>query len=411
MLTDNGPVIPYVIGHATVGNITASATTNAAGVATAFITYPASHLGDYAYVWAQGTVSTATGTKTVGHIYESGYPGLAPAALFAPSSIVGNTQTTVRVCLTDALQQPLSQQLVGFVFENIGGGGAVATIDGHAGGAFANLTDSSGCTVGAVVTSGLTNAGTKSPDIVVTADGQTATIAISVGSAPLLQASPASVKEDNNVGTTVTLTLTDDHGTAISGALISGTCSTAGASTTSGAPTDANGQTFVVVTNLSLNQPVTPQTATCTYTTSNGAKVTVNVSGVNSCINTPHASGCPVTPQTSVTVNVSNSGLAANQVTGNVAISGISQGQNFSQGCNIAGNNVLVPCVNSFDQNSVVTLVATAIGAHTAFDGWVGSCGITTHTTTPVSDKAIFTVGANATACTATFKCAGPSCP
>lgn len=408
-LTDLGAVIPYVIGHATAGNITASATTNAVGVATVFMTYPASHLGQYAYVWAQGAVSTTTGSKTVGDIAASGYPGLAPASLSVPSSIVGNTTTTLRVCVTDALKQPMAQQVVGFTFENLGNGRA--TIDGQPSGIFANPTDANGCVVGVVVTSGLSNAGTVKPEVVISADGQNATVTISVGGAPILQASPSAFISPNN--SLLTLTLTDDHGHPISGVAISGTC-TGTISITTILPTDANGISRTFITSNGLDAPTTPLTGSCTFTAADGATATVNVTGINTCVINRNAPGCPLPPQSVLTVVANDANVAPNvsPVAGSVTISGTSLNAPLTSSCSISGTGS-VSCPNSFDQGTTVTLHASAVGTvgRTAFSGWAGGCSAS-GTQSATGGNSIFTMPSGTITCTANFTCTGGvACP
>ncbi len=402
---DNHDVIPYVIGHATAGNITATAATNSVGVATAFMTYAASHLGQYAYVWAQGSVATASGVKTVGEVAASGYPGVAPATLSAPSSIVGNITTTLLVCVTDALSQPMAQQVIGFAFENTGSGSA--TIDGQPAGIFANPTDASGCAVGVVVTSGLTSAGKTAPDVVISADGQQKTVKIAVGGTPVLQASPSSFV--NPLNSTLTLTLTDDHGNGISSVAINGVCTT-GASITTVPPTNTTGVSQTTITGIGLNKPVTPLTATCTFTAADGATAVVNVTGINSCLLDPTLTGCPAPPTALVTVVANDANVVpnVNPVKGSLTISGTSNNSTILAGCSIQGTGS-VSCPNLFDQGTNVTITANATGTAlggTTFTGWAGGCTAVTGTPT----KTTFTVGANPITCTANFACTA-TCP
>ncbi len=400
---DNGAVIPYVIGHATAGNITASATTNARGVATAFMTYAASHIGQFAYVWAQGNVTTATGTKTVADIAPSGYPGVAPAALSAPSTIVGNTVTTLRVCIADALSQPIAQQAVAFQFENIGSGTAV--IDGNPSGIFKNPTDASGCSTAVVSTTGLTNAGTAKPDVVISADGQKVTVTISVGGAPILQASPSSLL----TGGSIVLTLTDDHGNPIQNVAINAACAQ-GASSSAVLPTGtalgaAPGTSPAQITSIGLDAAKTPKTATCTFTAANGAIATVTVTGRDICLSNPAATGCDVPPSVKLTVNLQNAGPAGLVVAANVTVSGFYLGQPVASGCSIAGTASSSSCDFSFDKGRTITLKAIPTGTHTVFFGWAGTCGTTSGNTTTLAATVDST-------CTANFTCnSTTSCP
>ncbi|QBB71993.1 hypothetical protein ELE36_17380 [Pseudolysobacter antarcticus] len=400
---NNFGVIPYVIGHATAGNITAAVTTNSVGVASASMTYAASHLGQYAYVWAQGTATTASGTKTIGDVAASGYPGVAPAVLSVPSSIVGNTTTTILVCVTDALIQPMAQQVIGFAFENTGSG--FATIDppappavGQSSGFFMSPTDASGCATGIVVTSGLTNTGTTAPDVVISADGQQKTVKIAVGGAPVLQASPSALTD----GGSVLLSLTDDHGNAIQNVAISVVC-TQGAAASAVLPTGTAGTSHVDISATGLDAAKTPKTATCTFTAADGATAIVNVTGRDICLTDKTATGCDAIPQTQVTVNLQNAGDPGHIVKGSVTVSGTELTLPSSGGCSIAGTATSASCGYSFDKGTQVSLKAVPSGA-TQFFGWTGGCGTTSGL------NANFTAGADAT-CTANFICTAASCP
>ena len=93
-----GNVLPYVVGRANEANITASASTNAFGVATTTLNYPVSRLGKQVIVWAQANIPTSGPIKTRADIQPLRLPGIAPLRIsVSPSPIRGNTTTSVTV--------------------------------------------------------------------------------------------------------------------------------------------------------------------------------------------------------------------------------------------------------------------------------------------------------------------------
>lgn len=152
---NNGAVIPYAIGRASIGNIVATATTNELGVATTTFNYPVSQLGRTAIIWVQGNGEEVAGEpKTVGDVEFYYFAGLAPAILSAaPSSITANQGASVSVCLTDARNEAFQGAEIGFAFENLTSGSGQA--DGQAGSGSVGPTGSSGCVNVSVVTTGI----------------------------------------------------------------------------------------------------------------------------------------------------------------------------------------------------------------------------------------------------------------
>lgn len=173
---NNGGVIPYAIGRATIGNIGQSAATNELGVATTLMTYPVSRLGSSVIVWAQGNGRVVAGEpKTVADVELTAYPAAGPAVLTAvPEQISANQQATVSVCLTDANQVPVRGARIGFAFQSLGGG--TGGITGSSGGTI-GPTDSNGCVLANVSTSGVTDAG-GDPALIFFAFGAQATVEI-----------------------------------------------------------------------------------------------------------------------------------------------------------------------------------------------------------------------------------------
>lgn len=60
---DNGPVLPYIIGRATIANIGTNVVTNDIGVATTTMNYPVNQLGRLAAIWARGAGSIVQGAQ------------------------------------------------------------------------------------------------------------------------------------------------------------------------------------------------------------------------------------------------------------------------------------------------------------------------------------------------------------
>lgn len=152
---DNGPVIPYAIGRATIGNIGNSATTNQLGVANTTLNYPVSQLGRSAIIWVQGEGAVVAGeAKTVADVERAVFAGVGPLEITAaPMSITANTGTSVLVCLTDARMQPLPGVDIRFAFEGLTSG--TGSVAGRTGSGVAGRTLQSGCLTAAVVTSGV----------------------------------------------------------------------------------------------------------------------------------------------------------------------------------------------------------------------------------------------------------------
>jgi hypothetical protein len=273
-----GAVLPYVIGRASEANITASATTNAIGVASTKLNYPVSRLGKQTIVWAQGNAATSSVVKTVADIQPVRLPGIANAQLtVSPTPIAGNTTTQVTACLLDALNSPIQGAYIGFSFSGLGVG--TGSIDGSTGsGAIGSATGSDGCATGVLVTSGISS---EDADAMVTftAGGLSVDVPIIVSTSLLLQASPSSTS-----GGAVTLLLTDGSGNPVPNAQIVGSC-TGGASLNGLiAPTDANGRTIASISASGIDFVCAGDprnTGECVFTTGsqNGPTATVTVLG------------------------------------------------------------------------------------------------------------------------------------
>ncbi|HEY8011818.1 MAG TPA: hypothetical protein VIE67_12570, partial [Rudaea sp.] len=267
------------------GNVSTPATTNAVGVATTTLNYPVSALGLASAVWVQGTgIDTFTsGTKTITDAALVGFPGVAPAKIvISPSPIPGDITTSVQVCIYDAAVSPLAGVVFGFNFASLGiGSGSVDSVS--TAGNTAHATDSSGCVITAVKTSGLTSS--DKATLTFTAGGATATANITASGSLVLLASPSAL---NGSGGSVTLTLEQSDGTPVSGVLLVGSCTggppipgiTSGPGVTGASP-NPPGVTEATITAMLDSSSTKPGSGSCTFKTATGTpSVTVTLSGV-----------------------------------------------------------------------------------------------------------------------------------
>jgi len=286
-----GPVLPYVVGRAQHGNITATGVTNAIGRASATLNYTISTLGYLNVIWAQGeSVDSVTGgAKRVTDAEIGSYPGLAPATLTAsPSPIAGNTTQQVRVCVFDAMLAPIQRARIGFSFQLTQG---IGRVDGVAGSGFLGTsTGANGCAIANVVTTGLTASSPGAPSGILTFSlgGATTTVDIVVNLASL-QVSPNIVLvPSGGITRTITITSIDTLGNPVTGVPISGTCTAAAPATLT--PASFTGLTTATHTVTaagfvipgSAGPPIVPpqsRSGTCTYTTPQGLSATVTFLG------------------------------------------------------------------------------------------------------------------------------------
>jgi hypothetical protein len=284
-----GAVLPYLVGRATIGNITTPAATDATGVVTTKLNYPVSALGHLAAVWAQGTgIDTVnSSTRLVTDATITVFPGVAPAKIIiSPSPIPGNITTNVQVCISDALGSPLTGVRFGFSFSNLGIGSG--SVDGvSTAGNTANVTGSSGCVITSVTTSGIAGGGSSSsgPSLTFTAGSASATAPISASGGLILLAVPSSLGGN---GGPVQLQLLNSNGTPVSGVQLTGSCTgdpSIGITTNPGV-TDSNGITNTFIhADLNVVPPATtPKSGSCTFTTAtNSPSVTVTLTGILLC--------------------------------------------------------------------------------------------------------------------------------
>ena len=266
---DHGAVLPYLIGRANHGNITANATTNDIGVAHTTLNYTASTLGHIAAMWAQGDgIDRVTGgARRVTDAALLVYPGLAPAALVAfPSPIPGNATVPVTVCLTDALASPIQGVPIAFQLQLGGGSG---NVDGNGlSGTLDNVTGPDGCAVASVTTSGVPPApsGSNAGVLTFSVGDATAEVDIVVALA-FLQASPTQTCP----GGRVNITAISTTGEPAPGVTITACSDATPASAVTGASGTAG---FQINTNAAEGQ--------CVFTADSfGLSVAVTIGGVN----------------------------------------------------------------------------------------------------------------------------------
>lgn len=292
---DTGAVLPYLIGRAMHGNITATGNTDDTGIVHASMTYTVNTVGNSVAIWAQGD-GVDTNTNGVRRVTAAGtlvYPGVAPATISAsPDPIIGDTTSYVTVCAVDALGIPLRGLEVSFQFELATGTGSV---DGQSSaGTFADLTDLSGCSTGMVVTSGLSasTADSDSGTLHLAAAGQTTSVGISVQVATL-QVSPNSVfVPAAGITRSIVVTARAASGDVVPGAVITGSCTASGGesasitlspdSATTGTAGTAN---FTAAADgfVAAGDPPTVGTGQCTFTTDGSNSATVTFNGNATC--------------------------------------------------------------------------------------------------------------------------------
>jgi hypothetical protein len=292
---DSGSVLPYLIGRSQQGSITAQANTDDKGVVHASLTYTVNSVGNAVAIWAQGdgidrVSSSARRVTDAGVI---AYPGVAPATITAfPDPILGDTTTTVTVCVADALGIALRGQQVSFQFALAAGTGSV---DGKAGaGTFAHLTGLDGCATGNVVTSGVpaSASGANSGTLNLSAAGQQAKVGVVVEIAAL-QVSPNSVSVPKAGNTTsIKVTALTASGTPVPNTAITGTCTASGGNnaaitlTPSTAATNNSGSaTFSAAATGFVKEGNPPEAGTgqCVFSAGGSNSATVSFSGTSNC--------------------------------------------------------------------------------------------------------------------------------
>jgi hypothetical protein len=380
---NNHGVLPYVVGRATLGNISSPATTNSIGAASTTLNYPVSALDKTTVIWVQGTgTDTVTGgTKTITDAAVAGFPGVAPATIIiSPSPIPGNITTAVQVCIVDALSSPLPGIVFNFAFSNLGVGSG--TVDGVTGGSgsTAEATGSDGCVVTTVTTTGISTGGTgggttSTPSLSFTAGSATASANITASGSLILLASPSAL---GGTGGNVTLTLLNSNGTPVPGVQLTGTCTGAGVGLASGpGTTSSTGKTSVSIT-ANLNSYGSAGTGTCTFTTGTGSPtVTVNLQGTDLCKADPNNAACSGGTSggggaLSITADATAAHTAGNYIV-SVSYGTTSPATTF---------NCSAPAGSSNTCSVTTSGTVSAAAVPTAgFTGWSGNCSGTTSPT------------------------------
>jgi hypothetical protein len=283
-IVDNGPVLPYLIGRATIGNISSAASTDELGVATTTLNYPTTSLGHVVALWARGIGDTVGGVaEQVTDAELIVYPGVAPATVVvSPSVIPANTTQTVTICVFDAAAAAVQGFPVGFQFTNPP---SVATVDGiPLNGVVAAPTGANGCTTATVTTSGIATAGTVR-NVIFSAGGSSGTVTIAGPEISILQAFPSSFI---GTGGRVNLRLVDGNGQPISGVFITATCVASGGAaffiTEPPGITDEDGRTSSLITTSGLIGAEEVGSGVCTFRAAGGQPfVDVQFIGVDIC--------------------------------------------------------------------------------------------------------------------------------
>ena len=283
--TDNGPVLPYIIGRATIANITPNVLTNDIGVATTTLNYPVNQLGRIVAIWARGAgevVGTVQELVTDADVIL--FPGAAPGNLVvSPNRIAANQTTSVSICVFDALGAPIQGVPIGFTISNPS---TTTTVDGQSSqGTVTNRTGANGCTTATIATAGVVNSA-QAPVITFFGVGDSDTVTVVAPSISFLQAFPSAFFGGN--GGPILLRLFDGNGRPIPGVLISGVCQgTGGAQLILSMPpgiTDANGTTQATVIAVNLDQPQGNGGGQCVFTAAGGSpSTTVPFEGIDIC--------------------------------------------------------------------------------------------------------------------------------
>lgn len=317
-------VLPYAIGRAVDGNITATAVINDIGVATTRLNYPVSQLGRLNAIFVKGQGRIINGVvKSVTDVELGTFPGVegfnsqSSTLIVSPNLIPGNTGGILfEVCVADSARNPLSGQEIVFAYVGEQGQG---TIDGQSGtGSMIQHTGDNGCAIGIASTTGILPG--NSDDLgfnffagSITCDlsdlDQDVCMKVIAPANGVLNANPSAFV-DRRGPVTIILTLYDGSGNPIESASISGSCEQidgGGLSIVSGpSVTDANGHSTVAV-DISLDGVGAPLSGTCTFATAGGdPSVEVHFTGGDACAISGAPSptpppqgtpgGCPIPP-------------------------------------------------------------------------------------------------------------------
>ena len=362
-VVNNGPVLPYLVGRSTMGNISSPAATDALGFASTTLNYPVTSLGRVVAVYAQGngtdTVNNTTSVVTDAVIYR--YPGIAAAKIvISPNPIPGNITVEVDVCVVDAKDNPLPGEVLSFGFTNLGVGSG--TLDGiGSAGTVPDVTDASGCVATTVTTTGIAAAtgsgtGASAPSLTFSIGTVSASAPITAGGGLVLLANPSAC---GGSGCTVQLTLLNSNGTPVPGVQLQGTCtgdSSIGLFNQPGI-TDSSGHTSASIT-ANLNAYGSAKSGSCTFTTATGTPTAkVNLQGQDLCNGTS-----PAPPQCGTTTNSTIALTATSVLTNPASFTSAPSGLSCS-----AGAGATQPC-SATVPGGTYTLTSSVAG------NWSGSC-------------------------------------
>lgn len=300
---DRGPVVPYVIGRASIGNVSNTGFTNQFGAVNTTLNYPVSRIGHVFVLWARGFGETPVGQTTAELVTDADagrFPAATGASMIAsPSSITAGAGSLVQICLRDGFSNPIPAVFVRYGFSK-----AIGTVDGASTGVVRDATGSNGCTVALVRA---TLSGTDEGEINFSAIGISRAVKITKGGgAAQLFAIPGILGGN---GGTVTLRLVDGTGAPIANIQIAGKCDANAGLVIPPGSTNQQGETSATI-SADLNRPGTAGTATCEFEAL-GSKAIVSLKGVDICTQgfSPPPAGCAVTPpvvlpSTTLTVNL-----------------------------------------------------------------------------------------------------------
>ncbi len=324
-------------------------------------------------------------SKLVTDIAIIGYPGLADAKIIvSPTPLPGNTTVPLLACITDNLGSPIANEVLTFVFKDLGAGtGSVGGVS--SGGVIPGVTDDSGCISTTATTSGISGSsgsgGTGAPVLEVSGGGQTTDDPIVASGDLVLFAIPSQLGGD---GGTVTLVLLNGNGTPVQGVQLTGTCE-AGAGLTSVIPvTNASGKATATI-SANLNLPNKPGTSSCTFSVPGGTpSAIVNLTGTDPCLSgaSPQNPNCTGSTAGQSTFALTLSGPGATSIQSNPGGAGCSSGTGAATTCNDTVNG------------GTYSLTANRGGS------WTGSC---VPSGAPPTSKATLSVPSSAPSLPCTF--------
>ncbi len=302
VVVNSGPVLPYILGRASLGSIespgyTGSDGTNS-GRATTTLHYPASAIGKAIAIWAQGngTDNVTGGSDTVADIATLVYPGSGPGSLTAsPDPLLGDASVPVTVCYSDANNQPIPNFTLSFLFSLTAG--ASGSVDGiSTSGNLDKVTGSNGCVTVTVLTSGLPpTSGSGGPTLTFTAGAASSSEGTQAPSVTLnfvvnisaMQISPCSIKGDATLGDftgTVTATVITSGGSGVSGQTISAACTVTAGTVTIDPSSGTTGSNGSVPFTVMLSGVIPPAaTGSCLFTGPDSLQAKLVING--SCSN------------------------------------------------------------------------------------------------------------------------------